>query len=185
MNNKIILAVVGLPGAGKTEIIEYLIKKTGWPKVYFGDVTFDEMKKNGLEINEANERMTRERIRSEYGMGCYAILSIPKIKESINESNVLVESLYSWEEYLEMKKEFNENFKVLSVLASPEKRIERMKNRPIRPLSREDVISRDYSQIANIHQAGPIARADFFIVNEGNSKEELYKKVDEVISKLS
>ena len=185
MGKKIILAVVGLPGAGKTEIIEYLIKKTNWPKVYFGDVTFDEMKKLGLEINEANERMTRERIRSEYGMGCYAILSIPKIKELINGTSVLVESLYSWEEYLEMKKEFGDSFKVLSVLASPDKRIERMKNRPIRPLSREDVISRDYSQIENIHQAGPIARADFFIVNEEGSKEELYKKVDEVIAKLS
>ena len=42
--NKIILAIVGLPGAGKTEVTEYLIKETNWPKIYFGDVTFDEMK---------------------------------------------------------------------------------------------------------------------------------------------
>jgi dephospho-CoA kinase len=182
--SKIILAVVGLPGAGKTEAIEYLIKKLGWPKVYFGDVTFDEMKRIGLEINEANEKKTRERIRSELGMGCYAILSIPKIKESLKDSSVLVESLYSWEEYLEMKKEFGDEFKVLAVFASPEIRIERMTNRPIRPLSREDVISRDYAQIGNIHQAGPIARADFMIVNEG-SKEDLYKQIDGIIKKLS
>ncbi|MFA6251079.1 MAG: AAA family ATPase [Candidatus Paceibacterota bacterium] len=182
--NKIILAVVGLPGAGKTEIIEYLMNKTGWPKVYFGDVTFDEMKKVGLEINEANERITRERIRSEYGMGCYAILSIPKIKDLITTTSVLVESLYSWEEYLEMEKAFGDDFKVLSVLSSPETRIKRMENRPIRPLSREDVISRDYAQIENIHQAGPIARADFFIINE-ESKEDLYKQIDEIITKLT
>ncbi len=182
--SKIILAVVGLPGAGKTEAIEYLMNKTSWPKVYFGDVTFDEMKKVGLEINEANEKMTRERIRSELGMGCYAILSIPKIKEFLKNSNVFVESLYSWEEYLEMKKEFGDDFKVLAVFASPETRIGRMTNRPIRPLNREDVISRDYSQIANLHQAGPIARADFMIVNEG-SKEDFYNQIDKVIKTLS
>jgi dephospho-CoA kinase len=181
--SKIILAIVGLPGAGKTEAIEYLMKKTGWPKVYFGDVTFDEMKKIGLEVNEANEKKTRERIRSELGMGCYAILSIPKIKEFLKNSNVFVESLYSWEEYLEMKKEFGDDFKVLAVFASPETRIGRMTNRLIRPLNREDVISRDYSQIANLHQAGPIARADFMIVNEG-SKDDFYKQIDKVIEKF-
>ncbi|MFA5095463.1 MAG: AAA family ATPase [Candidatus Paceibacterota bacterium] len=182
--SKIILAIVGLPGAGKTEIVEYLMKKTGWPKFYFGDITFDEMKKIGLEVNEANERKTREEIRARLGMGAYAILSIPKVKELYEKSSVFVESLYSWEEYLEMKKEFGNIFKVLTVFASPEKRIERLCNRPLRPLKREDVISRDYAQIENLHQAGPIARADFAIINEG-TKEDLYKQLDEIIKKVS
>ena len=116
--NKIILAIVGLPGAGKNEVTEYLMKKMNWPKVYFGDVTFDEMKKVGLEINETNERKTREEIRARLGMGSYAILSIPKIKELYEESSVIVESLYSWEEYLEMKKEFGDVFKVLATFSS-------------------------------------------------------------------
>jgi len=182
--SKIILAVVGLPGAGKTEIVEYLKNKTNWPGVYFGDVTFDEMKKEGLEINEANERKTREEIRKNLGMGAYAILSVPKVQELFKNSSVIVESLYSWEEYLEMKKEFGDIFKVLAVFSSPETRIKRMVNRPIRPLHREDVISRDYAQIENVHQAGPIARADFMIVNE-ESKEDLYKQIDKVIEKLT
>jgi len=184
MNDKTILAIVGLPGAGKTDVVEYLMTKTKWPKVYFGDATFDEMKKNGLEINEANERKTREDIRKNLGMGAYAILSLPKIKEHFNNSSVLVESLYSWEEYLEMKKEFGNVFKVLAIYSSPETRITRMVNRPIRPLSREDLISRDYAQIENSHQAGPIARADWTIVNEG-TKEELQKAIDNILEKLA
>lgn len=184
MDEKIILAVVGLFGSGKTEVVEYLVKKTSWPEVYFGDATFEEMKKEGLEINEANERKTREGIRARLGMGAYAILNLPKIKKLFETSSVIVESLYSWEEYLEMRKEFGDSFKVLAIYASPEMRIKRIENRPIRPLTREEAISRDYSQIENLHQAGPIARADFTIINEG-TKEELFNKVDEIIAKLS
>lgn len=182
--SKIILAIVGLPGAGKTEITEYLMKKMNWPKVYFGDVTFDEMKKIGLEVNEINERKTREGFRTKLGMGAYAILNIPKVKNLYQNSSVIVESLYSWEEYLEMKKEFGDDFKTLATFASPETRIARLTNRPLRPLNREEVISREYAQIENLHQAGPIARADFMIVNEG-SKEDLYKQIDEIVKKLS
>lgn len=180
---KIILAIVGLPGSGKTEATEYVMKKKGWPKVYFGDATFDEMKKNGLEINEANERKTREEIRKKLGMGAYAILNSPKIKEFFKNSSVVVESLYSWEEYLEMKKEFGDVFKVLAIHSSPEKRIIRLMNRSHRPLTREDAISREYSQIENLHQAGPIARADFVVINEG-TKEDLYKQVDKILNEL-
>lgn len=181
--NKLILAIVGLPGAGKTEAVEYLMKEKNWPKVYFGDATFDEMKKLGLDINEVNERKTREEIRKNLGMGAYAILSLPKIKEFFQNGSVIVESLYSWEEYLEMKKEFGDSFKVLAIYSSPETRITRMVNRPIRPLGRDEMISRDYSQIENLHQAGPIARADWTIVNEG-TKEDLSKQINEIISKI-
>lgn len=184
MDKKIILAVVGLPGAGKNEVTEYLMKKMGWPKIYFGDVTFDEMKRIGLEINEINERKTREGIRAKLGMGAYAILNLLKIKELFKTSSVILESFYSWEEYLEMKKEFGDVFKVLATFSSPETRTERLKNRPHRPLTKEEVISRDYAQIENLHQAGPIARADFMVINEG-TKEDLYKQIDKIIKKLS
>ena len=183
MNNKVILAVVGLAGAGKSDVTMYLVDKMKSPKVYFGDATFDEMKRIGLEINEINERKTREDIRKRLGMGAYAILNLPKIKELFESGSVIVESLYSWEEYLEMKKEFGDSFKVLSIYSCPETRIARMENRPVRPLKREDMVSRDYSQIENLHQAGPIARADWTIVNEG-TKEELKDAIDKILEKI-
>jgi dephospho-CoA kinase len=182
--SKTILAVVGLAGAGKTEVTKYLLEKTGWPKVYFGDVTFDEMKLRGIEVNEANERKMREELRASFGMGSYAVKSMPKILELYKTSGVIIESLYSWEEYLEVKKQFGENFKVLAVFASFPIRAARMANRQIRPLNEADLQSRDYSQIENLHQAGPIARADWTIVNEG-SREELEGKVDEVLKELN
>ena len=182
--NKIILAVVGLAGAGKTESTEYVIKKTGWPKIYFGQAVVDEVARRGLPLNEANERLVREEFRAKDGIGAMAIANLPKVKELYEKSNVIIESLYSWEEYLIIKKEFGENFKVLAIYTSFDTREKRMLNRPHRPLSKEQLQSRDVSQIENLHQAGPIARADWTIVNEG-SKEQLYLEIDKVLNNLA
>lgn len=181
---KTILAIVGLPGSGKTEATVYVQNKYGWPKVYFGDVTFEEMKKQGLEVNETNERATRERVRREHGMGAYALLSVPKIKELYEKGCVILESLYSWEEYLAVKDAFGDAFKVLAIMASPAVRQERMVKRPVRPLTPEDFVKRDYSQIENLHQAGPIARADFAVINEG-TMEDFHAKIDEIINRIT
>jgi dephospho-CoA kinase len=180
-NKKVILAVVGLAGAGKTEAINYFLEKTKLPKVYFGDATFEEIKKQGLEINEANERKVREELRAKHGMAAYAIVNLPKVKELFKESSVLIESLYSWEEYEIFKNEFGDDFYVLAIYTSPETRIARLKNRPIRPLTREELLSRDKAQIENLHQAGPIAKADWTIVNEGD-RVEFYSNLDRIIT---
>jgi len=181
---KTILAVVGLCGSGKTEAIKFFTEK-GYKNIYFGSATFDEMEKKGLEINEKNERATREEIRNQYGMGAYAILALPKIKEVLETDNfVLLESLYSWDEYKIIKNEFGENFKVLAVYSSPEARYGRLTNRRERPYSREDAQSRDYSQIENLAQAGPIAMADFTVVNT-KDVNYLRSQLDEVINNLS
>ena len=91
--------------------------------------------------------------------------------------------MYSWDEYLEFKKEFGDSFKVLAIYSSPETRIKRLSNRPVRPLSKEEVESRDCSQIENLKQAGPIARANFTIVNEGEMGE-LCSEIDKIVSTL-
>ncbi len=180
---KMVLAVVGLVGSGKTEATDFISNKTAWPKVYLGQATFDEIKKRGLPINEVNERMVREDIRNQYGMAAYALINIPSIQEQFVKSSVLVESLYSWEEYLEFRKVFGESFKVLAVHANPEIRAKRMKERHVRTLSQEEFESRDFSQIANLNQAGPIARANYVVINEG-SISELYGQLDEFLKKI-
>jgi len=184
LTNNTILGVVGLAGAGKTEASQHLVQKTKWPKIHFGDITAQGLKELKLEITEANERTFREEMRAVYGMAAYAILNLAKIKELAATSSVVVESLYSWEEYLILKKEFGESFKVLAVCASPAQRSKRLQARALRPLAPEEFESRDISQIENLHQAGPIARADFTVVNEGE-RSELFKNIDIIISKLS
>lgn len=174
-----IVAVLGLPGSGKTEAINYLLKKLNWPKVYFGEVTFDELKKKGLAINEANERKIREELRAKHGQDYYAKKVIEKI-EKILSGNILVESLYSWVEHLEFKKKFGDNFVAVAVYTPPKIRYARLAKRPTRPLTSVEAQGRDYAQIEKLFQAGPIAMAEYTLINEGSLKD-LYQQIDKII----
>jgi len=178
-----IIAIIGLSGAGKTEVVEYIIERYGWPKVYFGEVTFDEMARRGLAISEENERAVREGLRSEFGPLVYAERVIQKIEPIIDTPHVLVESLYSWEEFMRFRDVFGSAFLVVAVHASPAIRYARLAIRPKRPLTAAEAWSRDRSQIENLHQAGPIAMADFLIINEGE-REDLLRKVDALVRNL-
>ncbi len=182
INKHKIIAILGLPGSGKSVVINYLTKKLECPKVYFGDVTFDEMKARGLEINEKNEKSVREDLRKKHGIDYYAKKIIKKI-DNINEHTILVESLYSWTEYLIFREKFKNNFQTIAVYSSPKTRYARLKNRPERPLTAKIAQSRDYAQIENLQQAGPIAMADYTIDNN-DKLDKLYKQIDKIAEEI-
>ncbi len=167
MDHHAIIAVIGLPGSGKTEVIRYLEKK-GLPKVYFGAIVLDEVTRRGLEVTEKNERAVREELRARHGMAAMAKLSLSDIRAFVRSHHVLIESLYSWEEYLLLREAFGKFFRVIAVHAVPEIRYQRLALRAVRPLTPTEAWSRDTSQIENLHQAGPIAMADQMLVNEGD-----------------
>ncbi|MCX6166328.1 MAG: dephospho-CoA kinase, partial [Ignavibacteriae bacterium] len=114
MSDKKIIAVVGMCGSGKSEAVKYFVNR-GFKKVYFGDVVIKELKFRELEINEVNERKIREELRALYGMGVMAIKSLDTIKEYFNTSNVVIESMYSWEEFKIIKNAFGNAFKLLAI----------------------------------------------------------------------
>ena len=181
--NNIIVAVVGLCGAGKSEATQ-VFTDNKFEKVYFGDVTFDEMKRRSLPITPDNERMIREELRATSEMAIYAKLSEPKIKDLYNQGkNVVVESLYSWSEYKYLKEIYKEKFQLLAIVTDRGLRAERLKTRTFRPLTDEQVTTRDYTEIENIEKAGPIAIADHFIVNNSDM-ETLKNQVQQYIDSL-
>ncbi len=183
MREKKIYAIVGMCGSGKSEVINCLQKKYGWPKVYLGKATFDRMKRDGLKLNYKNEKITREKIRAELGMGAYAALSLPRVEKLLKKNNtILVESLYSWSEYKIFKNKYSDSFRVIAVFASPETRFSRLKVRKNeRPMTnREEFEKRDYTEIENIEKGGPIARADYTIINEGDLKN-LNKQIKNIL----
>jgi dephospho-CoA kinase len=187
MEGKKIIAIVGMAGSGKTEITKYLIEKLGCPKIYLGKHTFDRMEKEGLEVSYKNERMIREKIRSELGMGAYAKLSLSDIKEKLKEHSFLIlESLSSWAEYKIIKEKYGDSFAVVSSHASPRIRfarlIKRKKERPMKDW--EEFQARDYTELEGLEKGGPIAMADYLVVNE-KSLGYLHEKLDDFLEKIS
>jgi dephospho-CoA kinase len=177
-----VVAIVGMTGAGKSEVAR-VFEEHGFKKVRFGDITDEELNNRGLEPNEENERSIREGLREKYGMAAYAKLSLPRIDSSLKSSNVVVDGLYSWEEYTLLKERYGERLNVLAVWSSPATRHARLAHRAKRTLTLKEAASRDKSEIENINKGGPIAMADFAILNE-NSLERLKRETERVLSAL-
>jgi dephospho-CoA kinase len=188
-----IIALVGMTGSGKSVVADTLVKK-GFQFIRFGQITLDIVKERGLEPTEENERPIREDVRKRHGMAAYAILNIPKIDELLQKGNVVIDGLYSWEEYLELKKKYGKSLVCLALYSSPETRYKRLTSRKYesdkdekmrnRPSTIEQAQSRDYSEIKALNKAGPIAMADYTIINEG-SLEDLHKNIDELMKKIT
>ncbi|MFA5830188.1 MAG: AAA family ATPase [Candidatus Gracilibacteria bacterium] len=165
--NNHIIALVGMCGAGKSVANDFF-KEKGYESVYFGGITLSEVEKRGLEVNPANEKLVREELRKIHGPAAFAILNLPKIEEGLAKGNVIVDGLYSWSEYKILKEKFGENLIVIAVYAPPKDRYARLAKRVIRPISAEDAKKRDYAEIENIEKGGPIAMADYTLVNDGD-----------------
>ncbi len=177
-----VVSIVGMAGAGKSEVAK-VFEENGFIRIRFGDVTDEEIRKEGLELNEENERYIRELLRREHGMSAYAKLNLPRIDEVSKHSDVVIDGLYSWEEYTFLKNYYGEDFYVVAVWASPRTRYSRLTSRLNRQLTVEEATSRDRAEIENINKGGPIAMADFTIINE-SSLADLRKEAKRIITRL-
>jgi dephospho-CoA kinase len=177
-----VVAVVGMTGSGKSEVTRFFGEK-GFIAVRFGDVTDEAVKKQGLPLTEENERPAREAIRREHGMAAYAVLSVPRIDAALKAGNVVVDGLYSWEEYLYLKEHYRDSFFVVGVWSSPQDRYKRLGTRKVRPLTPEQAAGRDRAEIENLNKGGPIAMADFTILNDADMGV-LKKSVERIAARL-
>lgn len=178
---KKVITFVGMPGAGKSTLVEYLEQK-GVPSVYFGGITVDDVKRRGLEVNETNEKFVREDIRAQEGKGAYAKRIIAQIEKLFSEGHdaVVADGLYSWTEYKIFKERFGSDAIIIAVAAPRRARHERLTHRPVRPLTEEQVTAREYAEIENLEKGGPIANADYTIVNDA-TPEAMIQKLDKTL----
>lgn len=177
-----ILAIVGMAGAGKSEACAYLASK-GFSVLRFGDETDRGLRLQGLSLKEENERVYREKLRQELGMAAYAIKIEPRIRQQLSTSKVksiILDGLYSWEEYVYLQPRFPE-LKLVAIYARPEVRYQRLAKRQIRPLNAEQARVRDFAEIEKTHKAGPIAIADILIDNNGDL-DSLHDQLDKFVS---
>ena len=170
-----VVAFVGMPGAGKSLTSE-AAKETGMNVLRLGDLTDEELRKRGLDVTEANERLVRESLRKELGMDVYAKRVVEKADASGAEE-VFLDGARSWAEIKYLRGRYGMDFRLVSVVASPETRYERLMGRKERGLTRVECVSRDEAELENLDLGSSIAMGDAYIVNEGLSKEEFKVEV--------
>jgi dephospho-CoA kinase len=177
-----VVGIVGMTGSGKSEV-SAMFQAHGYARVRFGDITDEAVKALGLPLTEENERPVRERLRRKHGMDAYAKLSLPRIDAALQQANVVVDGLYSWEEYQFLKGHYGKAFCVVAVWASPKTRYNRLSTRQVRPLTAAQAASRDAAEIENMNKGGPIAMADFTVLND-NSLADLKQQMERIIARI-
>lgn len=190
--NKLV-CIVGMTGAGKSIVADEFVK-AGYGYVRFGQLTLDEVIRRGLPSSEKLEKEIREGFRKKYGMGAFATLNIPKFDELLKKGNALGDGLYSWTEYKILKEKYKDRFFIIAVYAPPTLRYQRLVNRSkdvkhdpklrYRSFMLEEAEARDYAEIENIEKGGPIAMANYTIINIENMAE-VVKRTKEIIEEIS
>lgn len=167
-----LIAIVGMCGSGKSTAVDYLTEHN-IPKVYFGGVVINAVKEAGLEVNETNEKMIREKLREDEGKDAIVNRVVKDVKKLIEagQKRIVLDGLYSWTEYKVLRKEFPDEMTVVAIVTPKALRRERLANRPVRPLTPAEVAERDRSEIENLEKGGPIAIADYYVDNSGTIEE--------------
>lgn len=177
------LALVGMPGAGKTLCAKHL-EERGYFQFRFGSIIVDEVKRRGLVVNPTNERTVREEFRAQDGMAAIAIRALPRLREGLKTHNtIIIDGLYSFSEYKYLRQELGADMVVVAIIASRKKRYARLGNRPVRPLTTDEAFERDVAEIEKIEKGGPIALADYFLQNE-TVPHDLLNNLDALLDEL-
>lgn len=178
---KKLIAIVGMSGSGKSVATTYL-EDQGYKKIYFGGVICNTLKEKGIEVTPDNEKKLREDLRKEHGMGVVAKILLPEIEEAYSMGDTVLDGLYSWDEYLILKDKFKD-LKLICICTDKKIRYNRVESRPDRPFDRADIIKRDVAEIENSAKGGPIAFADYYILNNGDLNS-FYKRLEEILESI-
>ena len=181
-----ILAIVGMSGSGKSVVVDYLTDK-GYPKVYFGGMIYKEMEKRGIPRTEdgESEKKFREQIRREEGKDWVVNQVIAEVKDLIaaGQKHIILDGVYSWTEYRTLKHEFPTSLTFLAVVVDKKLRYERVSKRPGRSFDAKAIRERDRSEIENLEKGGPIAAADYYILNNG-TVEQAQHDADKILKEI-
>lgn len=181
-----VIAVVGMMGSGKGTLVDYLTETLHAPKVYFGGMVYEEIEKRGLDIVK-DERAVREDMRAIDGPAVLAKRAASKAQELLTNGSaaVILDGVYSWSEDKYLRSEFGSDYISIAVVGSKPLRYERVVNRKDshRQYTLEQASERDIQEIEGIEKGGPIAYADYFMLND-TSLEDFKQTAEELCKQL-
>jgi dephospho-CoA kinase len=162
-----IVGLVGLAGTGKSTVAEIIVKRYDFKLIHLGDHIRGLLATNDLEPTPENERSMQMSIRRQYGMAALVKLSIPQIDQSLSSGkSVLIDSMCSFSERECLRQIAGDcAVYVVAIHAPAERRRLRLRNRPLRPLSSEQMEQRDLLELEQLEKGKLLALADYHLVN--------------------
>ncbi len=122
-------------------------------------------------------------LRTLYGNSMCAKYFIKEIICKIKANNIVIDGLYSWSEYLYLKKYLENDLLIVCIVLDKQVRYQRLVSRSDRCLTPEKALMRDVREIETVEKGGSIAFADYYILNNG-SKKELFCRLDQLIEEV-
>lgn len=177
------LALVGMPGAGKTLCARHLAER-GFYQFRFGSIVVDEVVRRGWPITPENERIVREQFRREEGMAAIARRALPHLLAALAARDcIVIDGLYSFSEYKLLREELGAEMVVIAIVSARSRRYQRLTGRSERPLTEQEAERRDHQEIETLEKGGPIAIADYTLLNDGEP-DALLSQLDALVDTL-
>ena len=164
MQQKRVIAISGMPGAGKGVASE-AGKSLGFEVLVLGDVIREETERRGIEPTPKNMGTVMLELRANEGVAVVAKRLLPKI-ENARSSTVIVEGVRSMHELQELQSKYE--VITVAIHASPKTRFQRLlsRKRSDDPNTWEVFFERDSREL-NVGLGHVIALADLVLINEG------------------
>ena len=175
-----VIAVTGMPGAGKDVVSNTIIETKKIPMITMRSVVEKEIEEKGIPVNNKTLREYATKLREEYGYDIVARKCLPLIRKQESDM-IILNGIRGLSEVDFFRKELEKDFILIAVHASPKIRFERLKQRGLKwdMKTKEEFDWRDRKELGwGIGSA--IALADYMIINEG-SLDELKSKVKKLL----
>ena len=98
-------------------------------------------------------------------------------------SHIIIDGLYSFSEYKLLDESLGAPLVLVAIAAPRQLRYQRLAARSERPLTPSEARERDLLEIERLEKGGPIALADFTLLNEG-APADLLRKLDGLLDTL-
>jgi dephospho-CoA kinase len=189
MSSKKIIAFVGMPGSGKGTCTTYLESTYHWPVIHFGNMVYEEVQRRGLD-NTKDEIFVREDMRQIDGVTVLAKHVGRRADGYLAEGNsiVVLDGLYSWSEYKYLQEKYGDDLVTIATVAPRQLRYTRILNRQDshrKYTSKEQIINREVAEIENLEKGGPIAFADYTLLNDSEtSTDSMIADLNRLLDKI-
>lgn len=174
-----ILAIVGLPGSGKTTAIE-AINDLGCV-VTMGDVVRNEAKRRDIEPSGSNLGKIAQQLRKNEGPGIIAKKCVELIKKK-KDNIIIIDGIRSLAEVNVFRKFWK--FPIIAVIVDEKKRLRRLfkRSRSDDPKNLEELKARDNREL-NFGLDEVLQEADYKIYNN-STIDDLKKEARDVVLKV-